>query len=96
MTEAPPILGTEALASIESPLAGVNPRSLDALMAEDVAKLSEPEFEQVVTAMRRLRAEWAANEGRKAAAEDAGLPVPLRTRAKRTPGTVNIDLKDLF
>lgn len=96
MAEAPPILDTEALAAIESPLAGVNPRSLDALMAEDVAKLSEPEFEQVVTAMRRLRAEWAQNEGRKAAAEDSGQPTPPRTRAKRTPGTININLDELF
>lgn len=89
-----PLLGTEALAAVESPLAGVNPRSLDALMAEDVAKLSEPEFDQVVLAMRKLRKAWAENEGVKAAAEAAGVKAPRQARAKGPK--VSVNLNDLF
>ena len=90
-------LGTEALASIESPLAGVSPRSLDALMAEDPAKLSEADFDSVISAMRALRAGWQANEAKK----DAEGPKPKAApRAKAAPrsttGKINIDLDTLF
>jgi hypothetical protein len=97
--ETPPSypLGTEALASIESPLAGVNPRSLDALMAEDPAKLQDADFDQVISAMRALRAGWQANEQKK----DLEGPKPKAApRAKAAPrsttGKVSINLDELF
>lgn len=96
MSEAkPPVDGAEAMASIISPLAGVNPRSLDALMAEDVAKLTDGEFDQIITEQRRLRRVWSENESKKASLAESGEAKPPRTRTPSAKGTVNINLDDL-
>lgn len=87
-----PSEGAKALASIESPLAGVNPRSLDALMAEDPAKLAPGEFDQIISAMRKLREGWIASEQKK----DAEGPKAASTRPRAAKGTVNISLDDLL
>lgn len=86
-------IGTEAMATIISPLAGVNPRSLDALMAEDPAKLSEGEFDQIIAEMRKMRKIWAENESKKDSAEAKAPKAPKPPRGK---GTLSIDLDDLL
>lgn len=96
-TAQPPELSpADRLASVVSPLAGVNPRSLDAIMAEDVAKLSEGEFDQVIEHMRGLRKTWAENESKKASAEGAAPKAKAGAKPKVARGTVKIDLSELF
>lgn len=93
MTEEKPLEGAAALAAVESPLAGVNPRSLDALMAEDPAKLSEGEFDQIIAKMRALRVEWLKSEAAKA---DKPPRAAAGAKPKAAKGTVNINLDDLL
>lgn len=82
-----------SLEQIESPLAGVNPRSLDALMAEDVGKLSEGEFDRIILELRKQRAGWIENEKLKDA---KGPKAPRAAKGPKAPGTVSVDLNDLF
>lgn len=94
-----PLEGAEAMEAVVSPLAGVNPRSLDALMSEDVAKLQEPEFDQVIDAMRKMRQAYVESEARKDEAK-ATAPPGARSSGPKTPkaskGTVNINLDELL
>lgn len=99
MSEPPiPTFGNAALASIESPLAGVNPRSLDALMAEDVAKLSDPEFDRICLELRRQRQVWEANDQAKAKQIEAGAAAKAKgaARAPKTKGTIVVNLEDIL
>lgn len=84
--------------SVKTPLSGVNPRSLDALMAEDVAKLSDGEFDQICLELRRQRAVWEQNEAGKARQEAAGQAAKAAgaKRAPRPKGTVDISLEDIL
>lgn len=82
-----PAKGQEAIALIKSPLSGVDPRSLDALMSADVETLSDPDVDAIVAELRRVRAQWALDE--------AAGKVP-RAKAASKKGTITqIDLKDL-
>lgn len=54
--------GQEAIREIKSPLAGVDSRSLDALMAEDVEALADADVDRIVAELRRVRAEWEKSE----------------------------------
>lgn len=83
---------------VKSPLGGVNPRSLDALMAEDVAKLSDAEFDNVCIELRRQRQVWESNEQGKAAQAKAGVEAKTKgaLRAPKSKGTVSINLDDLL
>lgn len=84
-----PAKGQEAIASITSPLAGVNPRSLDALMAEDVELLSDRDVDQIVAELQRQRAGWAASEALNQAK-------PRRGSAKASSGPkVAVSLEEL-
>lgn len=87
-------LGTEAVAATASPLAGVNPRSLDALMAEDPAKLQDADFDRIIEAQRALRRTWAENEAKKEAKPPADPNAPKAPRARGPK--VSIDLDTLF
>lgn len=83
-----------SLEQIKSPLAGVDPRSLDAVMSMDVESMSESDVERVCQELRRMRQVWADNEARSAAS--ALLPKPTGPRGKsKAKGTATPDLKDL-
>jgi len=71
---------------ITSPLLGVDPRSLDALMSEDVELLSDQDVDRIVAELQRQRAIWAQSEA-------LAQAKPKRSAASK--GTLNVDLGDL-
>lgn len=88
--ELPEGAGQEEIRKIENPLAGVNPKSLDAIMAEDVELISDQDVDRIVEEHQRARALWAQNE-----AEAQAKPKGTRGTST-TKGTVTkINLDDL-
>lgn len=84
--------GQEAIRAVVSPLAGVDPRSLDALMAEDVELLTNVDVDRIVEELRAQRAAWARNEEATALKKAAGP----RAKSPRVKGTItDLDLTDL-
>lgn len=54
--------GQDEIQKIASPLSGVDPRSLDAIMASDVELLSDGEIDMIVAELQSKRKIWAENE----------------------------------
>lgn len=83
--------GQEEIRKIESPLSAaagiVDPRSLDALMAEDVERLTDPDVDRIVSELRRQREIWARNE--------AAQQAKPKGRAGASKGNISVDLNDI-
>lgn len=92
-----PLGSPQRLEMVEHGLAGVDPRSLDALMAEDVGKLTEEEFLRVIAELRKARATWQTNEAAREAKPRGAAAGPKPAKApKGAKGTVDINLGELF
>lgn len=95
---APPLGSAERMASVKSPLSGLDPRSLDAIMQEDITRISDQEFDRVIAELRAKRKVFMANE---AAADAAGATrrgagKPAAPKGPKAPkGSVNITMDDL-
>lgn len=82
--------GNKDFSGIVTPLAGIDPRSLDAIMAGDPELMPDADVDRIVAELRNQRRLYEQNE----AAVAAGAK---RTRGAKAPGSGNVttSLKDL-
>lgn len=79
--------GQEEIRKIVNPLLSVDPRSLDALMAEDVELLKDEDADRIVAELQRQRAQWMQNEAIAAAKPKRG--------ARGSSEKISVNLDDI-
>lgn len=57
--------GANNFSAVQSPLSkGINPKSLDELMAQDVESMTDRDVDRIVALLRAQRAGWLENEAK--------------------------------